>query len=245
MPTGRCYFWLFATFFLSIPVHPVYSRTLVLNDASGEPYTTPQHDGFLDIVVGKAFKAANVDMVLIRNPAERGLRNANQGIDDGELTRIEGIEKTYTNLLRVPEKIIDWDFVVFSKKVDIRTSSWQDLKPYHIGFIRGWKILEANTAGFPYVESVSNSDVLFNMLERDRIDVALFSRWIGLSIVKQKQLSGVHVLEPPLATRAMYIYLHNKHADLIPVIESSLKQIKASGEYDRLFLEKVINSVLQ
>ena len=221
------------------------AQTLVLNDTNGAPYTTLAHDGFLDIVVGEAFAMAGVKLKLVRTPAERGLRNANEGIDDGELTRIKGIDKTYTNLIRVPEKVIDWDFVAFSKNPNITIHGWESLKNYNIGHIRGWKILETNTAGFPYVESVRNSDVLFSMLEKDRIDIALFSRWIGKAILKQKNLRGIYVLEPPLASREMYIYLNKKHAALVPIISQALNSIKQSGEYDRLFKEKVINSVRQ
>lgn len=230
-------------FLLSISV--THAQTLVLNDTNGAPFTTLAHDGFLDAVVGKAFTMAGVQLKLVRTPAERGLLNANEGIDDGELTRIKGIDQVYNNLIRVPEKVVDWDFVAFSKNPNIQLRDWQSLKPYSIGHIRGWKILETNTAGFPYVESVRNSDVLFSMLEKDRIEIALFSRWIGKGILKDKKLKGIYVLEPALASREMFIYLNKKHAALVPKIADALKEIKASGEYERLFKEKVINSVRQ
>ena len=228
-----------------VSIHGTQAQTLVLNDTNGAPYTTLAHDGFLDVVVSKAFAMVGVQLELVRTPAERGLLNANEGIDDGELTRIKGIDKVYTNLIRVPEKVVNWDFVAFSKNPNIQIKDWQSLKPYNIGHIRGWKILEINTAGFPYVETVRNSDVLFTMLEKDRIDIALFSRWIGMAILKKKKLRGIHVLEPPLASREMYIYLNKKHAELVPKIADALRQIKQSGEYERLFREKVINSVSQ
>ena len=234
---------IFCLLLFSIPA--AQAKTLVLNDVNGAPYTTEAHDGFLDVVVGKAFRMVGVELQLVRTPAERGLRNANEGIEDGELTRIKGIDKTYTNLVRVPEKVIDWDFVAFSKNPHVKINGWQSLKPYNIGLIRGWKILEANTAGFPYRQTVRDADVLFNMLDKDRIDIALFSRWLGLAILKEKKMQGIHVLEPPLASREMYIYLNKKHSQLVPKISDALKQIKQSGEYADLFKEKVVNSVSQ
>jgi len=232
------------TLLISLQIPIAKAQTLILNDANGPPYTTLGRDGFLDVVGEKIFKQAGVDVKLIRTPAERGLRNANEGIDDGEITRIEGIDKVYTNLIRVPEKIVDMDFVAFSK-MDLQLQGWDSLRNHNLGFILGWKIFEAHTNGFQYVQSVRNSDILFSMLAKDRIDVALYSRWVGLSILKEKKLKGIHVLEPALATREMFIYLNKKHSVLVPKITDALREIKQSGEYERLFKEKVINSVIQ
>lgn len=221
----------------------VHAQPLVLNDATGAPYTTADQNGFLDIVGSKIFKSAGVDLVLVNLPAERGLRNANEGTGDGDIARIKGLDKIYTNLVRVPEKIMDMHFVAFSKNYNLRFDGWQGLRDYNIGYIRGWKILEDQTQDFPHVQAVRNTDVLFSMLAKDRIDVALFSHWVGMVILKNKDMSGIYVLEPPLATREMYIYLHKKHSDLVPKITASLREMKNSGEYDRLFKEKVINAV--
>ena len=237
----RLLVWQLSIFILCTQV--VQAQTLVLNDTDGAPYTTPERDGFLDLVAGKAFNMAGVELKLVRTPAERGLRNANEGIDDGELNRIKDLDKIYTNLIRIPEKIMDMEFVAFSKNRNIKIDGWQSLREYNIGHIRGWKIFETHTAGFPYVQSVRNADILFSMLEKERIDVALFARWPGLAIIKDKKLEGIYVLEPVLTTREMFIYLHKKHSLLIPKISDGLKAIKNSGEYARLFEEKVVNAV--
>lgn len=215
------------------------AQTLVLNDTNGPPFTTDAQDGFLDILVARAFAELGLQLKLVKSPAERGLKNANEGIDDGELTRIAGIDRQYPELVRVPEKLIDWEFVAFTRNRDIRLQGWQSLRDYSIGFIRGWKILEQNTAGFPYVNTVRNSDVLFSMLDKGRVDVILFSRWYGMYLLQEKNIQGVQVLEPPLAVREMFIYLNKRHARHVPGIAAALRQLKASGEYERLFNQTV------
>ncbi len=219
------------------------AETLILNDTNLAPYTTVQGDGFLDVIAGKAFKQAGLELRLVRLPAERGLRNANNGIDDGDLTRIKGIEKLYPNLVRVPEKLIDWEFVAFSRDLNIRTNNWASLKNYNIGLIKGWKIFEVNTKDFTKVEAVRDAHILFTMLDLDRIQVALFARWMGQAYINNMQLKNIHVLEPSLAKREMFIYLNKKHQHHAANIATQLKKLKQTGEYDKLYKEKVLNTL--
>ena len=65
---------------------------LVLNNVNDAPFTTPQGDGFLDRVAREAFARAGRRVRLVALPPERGLRNVNEGIEDGDLTRIAGME---------------------------------------------------------------------------------------------------------------------------------------------------------
>ena len=67
--------------------------TLVLNDTNEPPFTTPQKTGFLDVIASEAFRRAGARLQLIKLPAERGLINANAGINN---------VRTYQ---RLPEKV--------------------------------------------------------------------------------------------------------------------------------------------
>lgn len=215
------------------------AQTLVLNDTSGPPFTTPDGTGFFDILVGRAFKMAGLTLKLVRTPPERALLNANAGIDDGELARIKGIDITYKNLVRVPEKLIDWNFVALTRNPDIMINGWNDLRKYNIGYIRGWKILENNTIRHPKVSVVRSRRELFSMLDKNRIDIALYSKWMGLDFVKKNNIKGVRVLEPPLAKREMYIYLHIKNSAHVVNIANALKEMKENGEYKKMFKQKI------
>ena len=95
---------------------------LTLNDANESPYTTTDSRGFLDAVAGEAFRRVGVKLRLVKLPAERGLINANAGTEDGDLTRIAGLEAHYPNLIRVPEKLIEWEFMAFSKNPTLATN---------------------------------------------------------------------------------------------------------------------------
>lgn len=213
---------------------------LVLNDTNEPPFTTVDGQGFLDAVAGEAFRRAGVRLRLVKLPAERGLLNANAGVEDGDLTRIAGLEAQYPNLVRVPEKLIDWKFAAFGKDAAL-PARWETLRTRPVGHIRGWKIYEQQLAGAPQVVTAEDPAQLFRQLQRDRIEVALYAHWQGLSLIRRQGLTGVHALEPALATREMFIYLHKRHAALAPRLAAALRAIKAEGLYDRLYREKVLS----
>lgn len=225
------------TLVLNNPTAP--PRVLVLNDVNEPPFTTEASDGFLDVIAREAFRRAGVELRLIKLPAERALLDANAGVEDGDLTRIAGLEKQYPNLVRVPEKLIDWIFTAFSKNRAIR-SDWPAIRQHTVGHIKGWKIYEQNLAGARSTIAVDDSEQLFRLLVLDRIEIALYSHWMGLALIQGQGMKDVHALEPPLATREMFIYLHKKHAALAPRIASALRALKAEGFYERVYREKLL-----
>jgi len=212
----------------------------VLNDTNEPPYTTPDRTGFLDIVVGEAFRRVGAELHLVKLPAERGLIDANAGIEDGDMVRIAGLEKQYPNLVRVPEKLVDWEFSAFSTDSTI-PSAWPALRQRAVGHIKGWKIYERALAGAERVSTADDPVQLFRLLELKRIDVALYERRFGLALVKQHGMQGIRPLSPPLATREMFIYLHKRHAPLVPRLAAALRAMKREGFYQRVHDQKLVS----
>ncbi len=211
---------------------------LVLNNPTAPPFTTAAHDGLLDVVVGEAFHRAGLKLKLVKLPAERGLINANEDIDDGDLSRIAGIEKVYPNLVRVPEKIFNMDFVAFTRSDLIKQASWQNLQPYSVVYIKGWKIFEQNLLPKTEITTAEGPEQIMNMLVLGRVQFSLYSRWMGLAIAKRMGITDVRVVEPALAERAMYIYLNKRYASYIPALTTALRAIKREGLYTRVCQEK-------
>ena len=220
---------------LSLPITPAFGQTLTLNSTISPPLTNESKTGFLDVIAGEAFRRNNLHLKLIKLPAERGLRNANAGIEDGELVRVVGMERIYKNLVPVPEKMMDMDFTAFSKNPSISIKNWQNLGPYSIGYIRGWKIYERNVPKGTKVITATNPEQLFTLLAKGRIDIALYTRFMGLEIIRHKQISHAKLLLPPLATKEMYMFLHKGHRKLVKGIGAALANIKSEGIYQREF----------
>lgn len=212
---------------------------LVLNDTNTAPLTTETGDGFLDIIAREAFRRAGLRLQLVRLPPERGLLNANVGLEDGDLARIAGLEKLYPNLIRVPEKLIDWHFVAFTNKPGLRDAHWATLQPLAVGHIKGWKIYEQNLKQHPQVTATETAEQLFTMLDKNRIDVALYARSMGLALLEKMHIKNVRLIEPLLAEREMFIYLNRRHANKIPALAAALRAIKREGLYARVCREKL------
>jgi polar amino acid transport system substrate-binding protein len=207
---------------------------LVLNTAQAEPRTRPDETGFQDLIIKEAFRRIQVRVRIVHLPSERALVNANEGIDDGNFVRRAGIEKQYPNLVVVPEKITDFEFAVFTKDPSARINDWADLKPYNVGIITGWKILEENIVGTRSLAKVKDTEALFQMLIHDRVDLMVCDRLQGEWLIQQQGLLGVITVEPMLAKRDMFLYLNRAHAALVPKLAKALQDMKRDGSFERI-----------
>jgi len=190
------------------------------------------------------FLRIGIDAKTVLLPSERSLISANSGVDDGNIARIKGIEKKYINLVMVPEKIIDFDFVVFTKNTNIQINNWEDLRSYNVAFINGWKFFEKRVTQYKSLVRVKDSIQLFELLSHDRVDVVLYDLWSGLWQARQVQTKGILYLNPPLARVELYLYLNKKHQNLVPALAKVLKQMKQDGTY-KLIYEQSLNALLK
>ncbi|MDH5184569.1 MAG: transporter substrate-binding domain-containing protein [Gammaproteobacteria bacterium] len=191
------------------------------------------YTGILEKISREAFRRIGVDVKVTILPGERALINVNSGIDDGDLFRAPGFESNYPNLVQVPEKIGIMEFMAYSKESHPASISWQDLQNHTIAYATGWKIYDRKVKANE-ITKVRKINDLFPLLENGRADIVLIDRWQGLYIAKS---SGhkVHLIEPPLATVDMYMYLHKNHAKLIPALSQALKEMKRDGSYQKIY----------
>lgn len=216
---------------------------IVLNDVTKFPYSSKNKDGFLDLILIEAFKRIGYALKTVKLPPERGLLSANEGIVDGEANRIIGIEKKYTNLRQVPEKIRDSDFCALSKNANI-VNRPEFLRQNVVGYIKGWKIYEKMMAGSTRVITANDPQQLFRLLKIGRIEVALYACLQGAIISKELNIDNVKILQPQFTQRGVFVYLNKKHEHLVPALSKALKNIKREGLYDVWYKEKILPHVL-
>ncbi len=226
--------WLFIFF-----TNDSHANEITLNTAGGPPLNTLDQTGFMDLVAKEAFSRIGYTLKTIKLPAERGLRNVNAGIEDGEMGRVKGMEKLYPNLIRVPEKIMDWEFFAFSQTTINIENGWSSLSPYSVSFLNGWKILEKNVPRQAEITKVRTIKQLFTILIKKRVDVILYERWGALAYIKKEKLSSVILQKPRLEKKEMFIYLNKKHKNLVLKLAKTLKKMKQDGSYN-----KIVNKIL-
>ncbi len=197
------------------------------------PLGTPERQGFLDLVVTEMLHRVGRIPDFEFAEEERGLRALDQGLDDGNLPRVAGLEKIYPNIRQVPGKVMDFNFQVFSKNHDVVIDSWESMQNYNVAFVTGWKILEKNVKSRT-ITKVSTSDQLFLVLARDRTELAIYEKWQGLELIRKHGLKGIMALEPPLVTKEVFLYVNKRHEKLIPELAHALEKMKADGSYQRI-----------
>ncbi|QKQ25944.1 hypothetical protein [Candidatus Reidiella endopervernicosa] len=154
---------------------------------------TPPVSGLLEQIMIEAFKRVDVEMSFYELPAERSLKLVVSGVDDGDCCRIpRAIRRDYPGLIRVPESVYVARFSAFAKRPVPEVLSWNDLKPYNVATVTGWKIIVNNLRRVSPATThvVDHPQSMFEMLQRDRIDIASFGYLSGLWRLKQQGLVG-------------------------------------------------------
>lgn len=206
---------------------------MVLATTMSPPLSEPDQTGMLDQVISEAFRRIGVTVSFRQLPSERALVMADNGQVDGDANRISGLQADYPNLLQVPEPNMTYAFTAFALRPDVEVHGWSDLKKYTVGYIIGWKFYDEHVFAASTVK-VATPENLFTLLRAGRVDVALYYRLGGLYYGRKLGLINLRVLEPPLATRTMYIYLNNRHANLVPRLTEMLRGMKRDGSYQRI-----------
>ena len=113
---------------------------------------------------------------------------------------------------------------MFTRTINFTVKGWKSLRPYRIGFRKGFKFAEEKTQGMN-VETLVDTEQAFKLLALGRIDLVLEARETGMEILKKLNLKGIHVLDPPLQKVKLYHYLHKKHAAIIQPLTKAMKEV--------------------
>ena len=206
---------------------------LRLNSGTLEPFVTADGGGFYGKLVQELFSRIYIDAKVIPLASARSILNVNEGIDDGVIARTKGIEKKYTNLIRVPGAIVKFKFVAYSLDKKIEVTDWDSFKDYSVGIVRGWKIYENNVTNAKRITKVTGAEQLFNLLLNGRSDLILYEYQRGTWWNNHLDAKA-HLIGSPIAEKDMFIYMHKKHAELVPKIAKALADMKADGSYQRI-----------
>ncbi|MCF6247732.1 MAG: transporter substrate-binding domain-containing protein [Desulfobacula sp.] len=196
-------------------------------------------------VLKKAYKKIGYDAGFNDLPGKRALEWANKGLTDGDVARIKGTQKKFSNLVRVKIPVIHFKGVVFSKTIDKPIKEWKDLNGLRIGVVRGIRYSTLGTKGMnPFF--ANDMTHLFSILDKDRIEVAVAVLDAGkIEIEHHFKNSGIHVIGNPLFSAPLYHFINIKNKSLLKKLEKILTQMTASGEIVRIqrqALEKLMNN---
>ncbi len=204
-------------------------KTIVLSAISNEQ----THELAKD-VVRAAYKKIGFAVEFNDVPARRALEWANIGITDGDLARIDGTEKKFTNLIKISTPVTEFKGVVFTKHIKKDISSWKDLKELSIGIIGGIRYSDIGTKGLNRILA-QDMPHLFKLLSKDRIDVAVAVLDAGrIEIHKNFKGEQIHVIGHPIFSAPLFHFVHKKNKALVPQLEAAFQEMMKNGEIESI-----------
>ncbi|WP_375753383.1 hypothetical protein [Vibrio sp. HN007] len=199
------------------------------------------------LIIREAYSRIGIEIDTIGYPGLRGLYYSNKGETDGELFRAPGLSKNYPNLVMVNVPLRRGYLYFYVKKgrefsVD---NGWLSIpEGYLLGYRRGVKVAERAVKKYNlYSHDVKDYEHLLLQLEAGHVDVIYMGINVAERIMNQHEITDLVRLEPPVYISEVYHYLHKRHVDLIPRIESELHQMKEKGELD--ILNKKGNKIIR
>ncbi|QCU90531.1 substrate-binding periplasmic protein [Thiomicrorhabdus sediminis] len=218
---------------------PMQNKTVTLYISSG--FTAPISDYYQRILqeIDRRMPHINIEFEVLT--AERSIDLVNRGINDGECCRIpEVVTKSYQNLISVEESFFEATFAAFSKKPGLKINNFEDLKPYSVATVVGWKILVNNLNRVNPREKyiLSSPEQLMKMLKKGRIEVALLGYESGIKALQDVGLPNAHAyLTPPLAVKKLSLILHKKNQAYSKPLAETIKAMKADGTVAKIYYQ--------
>jgi len=188
------------------------------------------------IMLQEVYDPLNIDIEVKYYPPARSIVMANKGEVDGELARMVNMEKEFTNLIPVPVAFYSLNYHAYSTRVFFKPKGWQSLKPFHIGFTTGNKIMHQKLATYK-VTNTAKLQQLWNLLQFGRLDVVVATHLEGLAKLSRGDNPHVTMLEPAIASVPFYHYLFKKHQALVPELVKSINKMKKQGRFRQLYLD--------
>lgn len=179
-------------------------------------------------IIIPAYAELGISVQISEFPPMRALRYSNNGLVDGELFRIRGIEALYPNLTPVPVPLFTGDIIAFTMDPALADTPISETPDARVLIRRGVISAELATRGMNR-EVVDSYEQMISMLQAGRAQYGVFSRvhtWISL---RGATLDDVYILAEPLSHFELLHYVHEKHADRVEDIAAALQFVHDSG----------------
>jgi polar amino acid transport system substrate-binding protein len=195
-------------------------------------HDTPQVNAAI-MVMTEIYKRTGYDMTIVRFPGKRSLVESNLGTTEGELMRIEGIEKSYPNLVRVPYVIGRLIAVALVRKGQPQVFDISELQDKRVGILRGVEYTEIVTKKLDR-QILNSVDSLFNILLRGRVDVVLFPALDVQAFIKSHGLENEIDIGDPIVDFPLYHYLHKGSQGIADELAEEMQRMTKNGELNKL-----------
>ncbi|MRV72320.1 transporter substrate-binding domain-containing protein [Duganella sp. FT92W] len=219
---------------LSVPCAPCAAQSS-LGPPPGIPATVHLARGvddpiidFSSAMVREAYARLGITATDEVPSGERVLKALNAGEFFGDIVHIEGFDRMYPNLVRIPVPLITYYAMAVTDGRLLPIKTWADLSPYRVCIKRGVKSIDMMTKSLPHRIVAAEYAPLFRMLRVGRCEVAVVpqSAWLQ---PERFEMKGMRTLEPPLQSWPLYHHVHKSNSAIVPLLQRVLQDMAKSG----------------
>ena len=204
----------------------VFSTVLPENSCRAKWYT---------LVYSEAFRRLGWELEFRQYPLKRGAYLANKGEVDGEPGRVADFNTMYPNLIRVNEPL--WTVRISAYTIDkkIRLHNWGSLRNrgFRVNYTRGIKKCEEmlpQVVKAGMLEAVNGDSQGLRKLLKDRTDIYVGLESVIIPLLKNEAFAGFPINKAGLLGEfGVYGFLHKKHKQIVPKLETVLRAMKEEG----------------
>lgn len=200
--------------------------------------TSPSTDSELSVAAGQAvikelYNRCGLQVRYLNAPAARAMRIAENGQADGELARIPLAISPNAPLVPLAPPMDELHMVPVYLNPDL-PSGREILAGTRIGYINGYRMVDSLLSPVAIRVPTSSTAKLIQLLELDRIDVALTLSWDAIAAANHNPDLQIG---KPLVTSPLYHYVHESRTQDLPCLSTQLTQMQHSGDYNAIFNE--------
>lgn len=225
--------WLFCLISLFLVV-PAYAGADTTEPKGALLFRDAIHSNRADYVeelLRLAYQDLGYEVKYINVPLKRGLFEANDGKVDGELLRIEGLNKSFPNLISVPYKLFDFDIKLIVNQRQCPGCQLKQLRS--ISYVRGVVAIERLLAESEKTNQsigLASMEILLDFFNMERSQGMV----TAVHDIPKKSLSTIDFSEQTLSTLSVVHYLHKRHSELVMPLSRSLFNLERNGISQRL-----------
>ncbi|XLZ72060.1 transporter substrate-binding domain-containing protein [Massilia sp. SR12] len=185
---------------------------------------TPAHDEAWQVIRAAA-RRAGIGVAMRALPPQRGMVMANRGEIDGAIGRTMLAARDFPDLLPVSEPVFLYAPSAYTyKQLDV-SGGWAALRDHTLCVRRGYTLMEERTRALPR-QRLDDDASLLRMLRHGGCDVAIMDRKNKEARALMATDRDLHLLQPPLEEVPLYLFLHKRHAALVPRLAEALRDLK-------------------
>lgn len=215
------------------------TKPWTVNSSVGSPYSRQDGTGPMDLILKEIFRRAQIPARVASAPAERSLFNLSEGIDDADGFRAKELEGTVPHILCVPEPVIEARFCAYTRRSsNMNVTSLEDLRPLHVGVLRGRPVLVKRLAHVRQLTEVNAQDSLFQMLEAGRVDSVVSETYVAHVLIRALGFTDLVESSRPMGAVTLHLYINDKHRSMLPRLNEAISAMTAEHFVEGTFTEE-------